>query len=293
MTKLLDLLKINLPSELNAAFSETYLDSAEKDKIHDALCLNVSSKTLIPYDRVTDLKKRIKNQKLNGRFNVDINIKYDEFNKLNNVDDYEDIKSNILEEFRLTNKIYYNLYKNSKVDIKDDVFTFSFYDNPVLDKIKLEVIDYIKNVYLNRFDKNITVKIGEPIKYEENNSINEQKNNIDTNNQEKTIIENEKNIVTMKENVEIENNSDNIENNNNIVNNEIDDKKLILSTFKNRTFNLHKTIIYGLKDKRKFNLINVSDIHNSMSNIEIRGEIVGNEIKTIKQKIIEKKYYAL
>ena len=286
MTKLLDVLKINLPSDLNAAFSDTYLDSAEKDKTHDALCLNVSSKTLIPYDRVTDLKKRIRNQKLNGRFNVDINIKYDEFNKSNNIDDYEDIKNNILEEFRLTNKIYYNLYKNSNVQINGDIFTFSFYDNPVLDKIKLEVIDYIKNVYLNRFDKNITVKIGEPIKFEEHISENNKNSGFDNKKQDNTINNNESEIVDNKENEELNNNLDSSENKNikNLENKDIDDKKLILSTFKNRTFNLHKTIIYGLKDKRKFNLINVSDIHNSMSNIEIRGEIIGNEIKTIKTK---------
>ena len=258
MTKLLDVLKINLPSDLNAAFSETYLNSAEKNKTHDALCLNVSSKTLIPYDRVTDLKKRIRNQKLNGRFNVDINIKYDEFNRQNCIDDYEDIRNNILEEFRLTNKIYYNLYKNSKVEINGDTFTFSFYDSPVLDKIKLEVIDYIKNVYLNRFNKSIIVKLGEPMEIEENNNIGSKK----------------------QENVELENNAENTENNNDLDNNDNDDKKLILSTFKNRTFNLHKTIIYGISDKKKRKLIEISDANTDLDNIEIRGVIVNVTMET-------------
>lgn len=279
MHKLIDTLKLNLPNDIAPYFSETYIEKAEKDDFNNAILLSLMSDNLISYDKLKTLKSNIKSQYLKNKYNVEINIKYN-IVKDDLKDSYEKIKEYILEEFRLTNKIYYSLYKDSKVNIEDNMFTFSFYENKVLESSMIELINEIKNIYKNRFNKEISVKLGEMIKNDTKNSVKDNTNNNVNNNECETngsvsqVDNNEKATFTS-------NDKTNNDTNENVIDEEKDSVIRILSTPRNKTFNNDDKIIFGLPSKKRKKIVSIKDINGDMQDVAVRGTIVNVTFKEV------------
>lgn len=257
MDRFLDIVKVNLGESIEKYFQDVEVESIKKSKTHNTLNFYLMSYNLIPYSYIKATKESLAKSLLgiSDATPIKLNIKYKLSKNYTARAIYEEMRKDLFDELKDNKLLYAAFFRHDKISFTDDnTMKISFVKSKEFYDIQTELIEILKNIFNNRYDRNIDIQVDWE-EFVDNNKI-------ETQTYEEHNIENEESV------------SENV-----------DPKESISSSRKKRNgINTEGNILYGKAIKGKYKFTTISNILYDMDNIETRGVIYNLSYKKFTNK---------
>ena len=260
MDRLFDVVKIDFDENIEKYFRDVEVECVKKSKNHNTLNFYLVSYNIIPYSYIKAMREIMANKLLN--INVEkekeidkdfsnpirLTLKYKLSNNYTSKLIYDDIRRDLFDELKETKLLYAALFRNDNVNfIDDNTMEITFVKSNELAEIQKELIDVIKNVFVNRYGKDIEIRT----------------NYVDFNDEIKTKMAPRFERLIKNTNVESGQETDE----------SVDNSSIVSYRKKKNGIYAEGNILYGRKTKGRFKFVPISNILYDMDNIEAKGVI--------------------
>lgn len=171
MKKFFEAVRIELGSDISKYFRDVEVESIKTTKKRDTLKFNLVAKDIIPYDAIVKAKNEITNElfksygsnevkKKQAEDFVKIVVKYDLDKSLNCKQIYELINKDLFKEMKEQGSIYNAFIWDEYLTWTDaNTLQMGFDHIESLENIQLKIVDFIKDVFRERFGRELTINI--------------------------------------------------------------------------------------------------------------------------------------
>ena len=260
MDRLLDVLKIDFDENIEKYFRDVEVESIKKSKTYNTLNFYLVSYNIIPYNYIKAIREIMANKLLNinvekERENnkdfinpIKLTLKYKLSDNYTTKLIYEDIRRDLFEELKETKLMYAALFRTDNVNFVDDnTMEVTFVKSKEMAEVQKELINIIKNIFVNRYGKDIEIKV----------------NLVEFSDELK-----DKKVPRFERLIK------NPENSNSQESGESEDSSSTVSYRKKKNgIYADGNILYGRKTKGRFKFVTIPNILYDMDNIEAQGVI--------------------
>ena len=264
MERFLDVVKkINFDESIEKYFRDVEVESVKKSSKNNTLNFYLVSYNLIPYSYIKVARIEMAKQLLNINFDddsddsknpINLIIKYKLSEKYTSKAIFEETRKDIFDELREYNVLCSVFFRKDNIKfIDDDTMQISLVSSKEFRSIQDSLIDILKNIFKNRFDKELNIEV-DWIEKDISESIDKEND-------------------AYEERVDIASNNDGNNETTGISDNKHFGTDGNVSRRRKSMFHVEGDILYGAKNKSKHRFVSIANILYDMDNIETSGVI--------------------
>ena len=173
MKKFFDVVKVNFEDEISSYFENVEVESIKMTKDKKALNFYLVSKYIIPYDIITEAEDITSKELYGNKDNYDYSERYELPKKVVNFkfryeldpawnckNIFEKIENDFYRELKVAMPTAKAFIKKEYTEFTDDnTLKLGFDHISSFETKQYEIVDYIKKLYKERYDKDITINI--------------------------------------------------------------------------------------------------------------------------------------
>ena len=268
MERFLDIVKIDFDENIERYFRDVEVESIKKSKSHNTLNFYLVSYNIIPYNYLKEVRSIMAKNLLdlnsddtnseNYANPINLNIKYKLSDNYTCKAIYDEIRRDLFDELKEIKVLYAAFFRHDKIKFLDDnTMQISLIKAKEFKDIQTELVKSIKNIFENRYNRNINIEI----------DWNEFTEEVSDNEGKKTISS----VVSDTDNNINEDNSNKVD--------ELETSDRTSSRKRRNGIHSEGSILYGRSVKGRFKYVNIANILYDMDNIETKGIIYNHKLK--------------